>query len=159
MIITVYTVVTNDDNGINTSVYTTRSAADTAARSYLQKYWDQCEMSEPMPDSWQDAQEALSDIGGFIDSIHVDEHPTTVPDLYYVTMTWDNWPEGGSYGTIVRAHSREEAEELCRQEMAQTRVEEDDDVSEAEIRRMYDDDWHVVDCFPLDQFIYHAIRK
>lgn len=64
---------------------------------------------------------------------------------YYVSCTWDNWPEGGSYGTKVRAGSYEEALELTRQEMAATRTEED-------ARDVYGYQWQEVDCFKLDAF-------
>jgi len=71
---------------------------------------------------------------------------------FYVTLTWHDWPEGGSYGTIVEAESYAEAEQLTREEMRASYAEESD----------YDDDnylddlsrnWHVVDCFNLDDFI------
>lgn len=71
---------------------------------------------------------------------------------FYVTLTWHDWPEGGSYGTIVEAKDHEEAEKMARAEMRATYAEEGD----------YDDDdylderdhnWHLVDCFDLDQFI------
>ena len=32
---------------------------------------------------------------------------------FYVTLTWDNWPEGGSYGAVVEAKDHE-AEDLVR---------------------------------------------
>lgn len=76
---------------------------------------------------------------------------------YYVTMTWDDWPEGGSYGTVVRANSSDHAEELCREEMAQSRAESYD-AKEDESRWLYwlenyRSDWHLVDCSDLDQFL------
>ncbi len=41
---------------------------------------------------------------------------------FTVTMTWDDFPEGGSYGTTIEAESHEEAERLVRQEMAENRA-------------------------------------
>ena len=43
---------------------------------------------------------------------------------FYVSLTWDNWPEGGSYATIVEATERATAEALARREMAVSRAEE-----------------------------------
>lgn len=83
---------------------------------------------------------------------------------FYVTMTWDNFPEGGSYGTIVTAADTEEAEGLVREEMAAHREGlydadldlDDQSVVDAETDRIvetYINAWHLVDCFDLDAFI------
>lgn len=79
---------------------------------------------------------------------------------FYVTLTWHDWPEGGSYGTIVEAESYAEAEELCRAEMKATLIEEwgEDDISEDELTDR-DMNWHLVDCFDLDAFIEDKRRK
>lgn len=71
---------------------------------------------------------------------------------FYVTLTWHDWPEGGSYGTVVEAKDYQEAEDLARAEMRATLAEEGED---------YDDDylddrdmnWHLVDCFKVADFI------
>ena len=74
---------------------------------------------------------------------------------YYVTMTWEDWPEGGSYGTVVEADSPEDAEAEARQEMAETRLH-GIDADADEILSLWGDSWHVVDCYDLDEFIaYH----
>lgn len=98
---------------------------------------------------------------------------------YYVTMTWDDWPEGGSYGTVVEATSYQEAEEKCRDEMSVSRSEDSDfdpeqwkpedgeepmDPSEMEdspewYLANYGSSWHVVDCFLLDDFIARHSKK
>jgi len=70
---------------------------------------------------------------------------------YYVTMTWEDWPEGGSYGTVVEADSSEDAEAKVRREMAETRAMDDTDADE--ILSLWGDSWHVVDCYDLDEFI------
>lgn len=70
---------------------------------------------------------------------------------FNVTMTWDDWPSGGSYGTIVEAANYSEAEELCRAEMAACR--EDENRTAQDVLAEYEHDWHVVDCFPLNDFI------
>lgn len=87
---------------------------------------------------------------------------------YYVSMTWDDWPEGGSYGTVVEAESHEAAETAVRWMMAESRAEEtvdvedcvtieqEDVVFQAETNRIFSDysnSWHLVDCFDLDEFI------
>ncbi len=75
---------------------------------------------------------------------------------YYVTMTWDNFPEGGSFGTVVDAENTDDAEHLCRMEMAEARLAEYDDDSPETLYSIlsdYEDEWHVVDCFDLDEFI------
>lgn len=43
---------------------------------------------------------------------------------YYVTLTWDNWPEGGSYGEVVEAETHDEAETIVRRMMAASRAED-----------------------------------
>ncbi len=87
---------------------------------------------------------------------------------YYVTVTWDNWPEGGSYGTAVEAETPEQAEEAAKMEMAETQVENDpgpdDFYLEGDqlvtwIYEQYADSWHLVDCFDLDEFIEHHGKK
>lgn len=75
---------------------------------------------------------------------------------FYVTMTWDDWPEGGSYGTVVEAESYEDAERLTKEEMAKTRAEghDEDDLKDPEWWLENEgNNWHVVDCFELDPFI------
>jgi hypothetical protein len=74
---------------------------------------------------------------------------------YYVTMTWDDFPEGGSYGDIFEADSPEQAEQLCVQAMAEARSKGSDDPDEAPEVYIsdYASDWHLIDCFDLDEFI------
>lgn len=75
---------------------------------------------------------------------------------YYVTMTWEDWPVCGSYGTIIEAKDHEEATKLCMLEMAHC---EDgggclDGVRKKDIDLVLSQqDWHIVDCFNLDEFI------
>lgn len=76
---------------------------------------------------------------------------------YYVTMTWDNWPSGGSYGAVIEAESYEEAELLCREEMAASRA--DEDMTAEEVFDTYNGEWHVVDCWPLGGFIKRHQRS
>jgi hypothetical protein len=74
--------------------------------------------------------------------------------LFYVTMTWDNWPEGGSFGTKVLAEDHADAERLCRRDMATHRASDDDEeLDEFHYLDAYGDEWVTVDCFPLDDFI------
>ena len=69
---------------------------------------------------------------------------------FYVTMTWHDWPEGGSYGTVVEAKDHDEAHRLTLEEMATSYGEEcgTDIVHE-------DYDWFLVDCFKLSDFHNH----
>jgi hypothetical protein len=77
--------------------------------------------------------------------------------IYYVTMTWHDWPEGGSFGTVVEAQSYADAETLCRDEMASTYAADNDaddyHLSKEEVIEGYSHDWHLVDCFDLEEFI------
>lgn len=78
---------------------------------------------------------------------------------FYVTMTWHDWPEGGSYGTIVEAESYAEAEHLCHVEMAQSYAA-DIDGDPSVVLQEYSNNWHVVDCFDLDDFINrYGVKK
>lgn len=73
---------------------------------------------------------------------------------YYVSVTWEDWPEGGSFGTIVEAESYEEAKNLAFYEMAKSLADQRDwpDTVQQTID-YYTGCWHVVDCFPLDDFL------
>lgn len=73
---------------------------------------------------------------------------------FYVTMTWDNWPEGGSYGTVIAAETAEDAAYACKLEMARHRS--DESWPAEDVLKAYGNEWEVVDCFDLDEFIeYH----
>ncbi len=75
---------------------------------------------------------------------------------FYVTVTWEDWPEGGSYGDVVEARDADHAEELIRQQMIDDRMEEwgeEDDNDHREFLKSCAEDWHPVDCFDLDEFI------
>ncbi len=73
---------------------------------------------------------------------------------FYVTMTWDDWPEGGSFGTVVEAADHSEAERLCKQEMAEHRADDNNpEWNTAFYLENYADEWETVDCFDLDEFI------
>ena len=77
---------------------------------------------------------------------------------YYVTITWDDWPEGGSYRHTVEAESRDQAVAAVRQMMAESRVNpETCDTPEA-VMKAYGDEWHVVDCFDVDEFISRHVN-
>lgn len=82
---------------------------------------------------------------------------------FYVSMTWDDWPEGGSYGTVVEAADHDEAEALCRREMAQSRIADGEPGEENSTPEYwlehYGDKWHVVDCYDLDKLILEDMRE
>lgn len=77
---------------------------------------------------------------------------------FYVTLTWDDWPEGGSFGTTVMALDYEEAEALAKDEMAASRAESYQ-ITEEDALSSYGHLWHVVDCFKLDEFINMHIHR
>lgn len=77
---------------------------------------------------------------------------------YYVTLTWHDWPEGGSYGTVVEAKDHEQAEELARAEMRATYAQEGDGEYDDDYLDERNMNWHLVDCFDLDNFIEAHIR-
>lgn len=77
---------------------------------------------------------------------------------FYVTLTWHDWPEGGSYGTIVEAKDHEEAEKMSRAEMAESYSATINSTVEY-AQRAYGHNWHLVDCFNLDDFIEDKRRK
>ena len=71
---------------------------------------------------------------------------------YYCTATWHDFPEGGSFGTVVQADSYANAELACKQEMAETYaadIDEDPD----QVFDEYKHSWHMIDCFDVDDFI------
>ena len=72
---------------------------------------------------------------------------------YYVTLTWDDWPDGGSYGSIVKASGPDEAEAMVKWEMAESRAADCDDSDASDMLETYGDDWDCVDCFDLDEFV------
>jgi hypothetical protein len=75
---------------------------------------------------------------------------------HYVTLTWDNWPEGGSYGCVVSAKDRDEAELMAKMEMAESRYDEGAPEAHDTVETVYAelaDKWHVVDCYPVKDFI------
>lgn len=82
---------------------------------------------------------------------------------YYVSMTWDDWPEGGTYTTLVDAESDEEALAKVKRQMAEARIFDDEEYDEEYTRDMaideclegYGDAWHEVECLPIDDFIEH----
>ena len=71
---------------------------------------------------------------------------------WYCTFTRHDWPEGGSYGIIVEAPNSLAAEDLASVEMRQT-YSEQYDVTDLATLDDLNHEWHLVDCFDLDQFI------
>lgn len=74
---------------------------------------------------------------------------------YYVTMLWEDPPQGGSYGAIVEADSDEEAVTKVKQAMAEVRAfDMGDEMAKPEYwLEEYGSDWKVVDCWDVDKFI------
>ena len=73
---------------------------------------------------------------------------------FYVTMTWDDFPEGGSYGNIFEAVDVGAAVLRCREAMAESRIEErDGEGNVSELVKQYANIWHVIDCWDVDAFV------
>lgn len=78
--------------------------------------------------------------------------------LFYVTMTWDDFPEGGSYGDMVMAADSEEAEAMIRRDMAMLRVVDDVDPEDLDqevesFMASMRNEWNVIDAFPIGDHI------
>lgn len=173
MKLTIFNLVTDTDDGTNTWSYGSRAEAEQAYVDIINSYVDQYEI--PPADNFDEAKEAYEQIydEGCIDTICFEQTEVEFgpkapkPGLkrFYVTCNWHDFPEGGTYGTVVWASSHENAEFLTHQEMA-TSYAEGCDVDDfyfydcqnfdEMVERMYGAhhfEWHVVDCFPLDDFI------
>lgn len=76
---------------------------------------------------------------------------------FYVTKTWHDFPDGGSYGAVVEADSFTEAERRLMLEMAKERTSEfavdEEEGSVAYWMEAYSGEWHTVDCFVIQSFI------
>lgn len=84
------------------------------------------------------------------------EGDSTIMTRFYVTKAWHDWPEGGSYGTIVETtEPGDDPEAMCAAEMAASQANDDDDpeCDEAYYLAEYGDSWTTIDCFDLDNFI------
>jgi hypothetical protein len=77
---------------------------------------------------------------------------------YYVTATWHDFPEGGSFGTIVQAENYAAAEHACMLEMAQSYASEIDE-DPTLVFDGYSDSWTIIDCFDVDEFIEDKRQK
>lgn len=93
---------------------------------------------------------------------------------YYVTLTWDDWPEGGSYGTVVpvpmdppegaglaewqEGDWSRYATAMAKQKMAESRATEDPDHDADYYLKTYSDQWHIVDCVPVTDMIVSLAR-
>lgn len=71
---------------------------------------------------------------------------------YYCTAVWHDFPEGGSFGTIVQAENYAAAEHACMIEMAESYAAEIDEDPQL-VFQGYSDSWTIIDCFDLDEFI------
>jgi hypothetical protein len=76
----IWTITTNDDDGIHTTVAYSEAAADVAERAYLiSKWWGDI---AALPADMEGARDAVYGQSGMLDSIHVDEHTITDhPDI------------------------------------------------------------------------------
>lgn len=65
-------------------------------------------------------------------------------NIFSLVLTWDNFPEGGSYATVLEAEDSNQAEELAHLEMAKMR--EDDHATADDLLEWYASEWEVVEC-------------
>jgi len=74
---------------------------------------------------------------------------------YYVTMTWDDWPKGGSCGDLIEAEDHRRAKDMCLNMMADSLADSDDDADHDAKYYLdkYSGNWNVVDCFDFDAFV------
>lgn len=154
--IKVWNLVSDTDYGTNTTTYVTRVEA---AEAFIETINDWADGGSAVTYSGaQDLYQDLIDNQGCVDSIGIHEQTlefAVSPPWYkglkrfYVTMTWDNFPEGGSYGAVVWATDHGDAEQQIRLEMVDSREDLDEPHP----------DWEVVDCFELDEFIERRIHS
>lgn len=67
---------------------------------------------------------------------------------YYVCRAWHDFPEGGTYATLVMAASDDEAGRACLEEMAVNYIDPDEGPTVEDWCDEWMDDCHVIDCFP-----------
>ena len=81
---------------------------------------------------------------------------------YYVTKTWENFPEGGSCGEIVWACSYQTAEEVMIEIMIDNRSSEwfeegmspeEEKASREAYKEANASDWHTIDCTPVREMV------
>lgn len=72
---------------------------------------------------------------------------------FYVTMTWEEWPDQGAYTAIVDATDSEDATRTVMHMMAANRGRHDEVLDEDLDAVLEHEDWHVAVCFNIDEFI------
>lgn len=167
MKLTVYNLTVN---GTDTLTFTSREKAETDYIDLINTHLEDCEI--PLADTFEEARAKYDRIcdKSCINSISINEQiielgpKPPAPGLirFYVTITWDNFPESGSYGDVVWAKDHRDAEEKVKQNMASVRCEGYNPADYGcstegqmlrQFHRAHEHDWQVIDCFPLDEFI------
>ena len=96
----IWTITTNDDNGVLTDVCVTEQAADKLATDWVESYryrYPEVDFKRP----WREVFEDLCEQTGFIDSISVTEHtvfpsfPTEPIEQAYVKAAQDHFARDG----------------------------------------------------------------
>ena len=173
MEIKIWNLVADTDNGTDVWSYTNPALAEKDFVDLINEYLP--DYGIPPADTYEEARDSYDLIidRGCIDTIYVQETkvsfgPTPpAPDLvrFYVTMAWENFPEGGSYGDVVWARDHGEAEDLVRKNMAYVRCEgvrpedyhfydcETFEQLHAQFLQAHQHQWEVIDCWRLDDFI------
>jgi hypothetical protein len=170
--ITVHNLVTDTDAGTNTGSYSTQQEAERAYIELINSYL-RPDMDLTPAETYEEARwiyDELSHKYGCIDSIGIvaetvefgPKPPAEGLIRFYVVKAWDNFPEGGTCGEIVWAKDCAGAEMQMLHIMADRRIAaystEHDPASdhEDEIQatiRDYQQEWHTIDCWPVDGFI------
>lgn len=79
---------------------------------------------------------------------------------YFVLAAWHDWPEGGTFGTIVEANGYSSAERKCHREMALAEIDSvsaDERMTWAEAYSNQDE-WTILECWPVRDFIARHIE-
>lgn len=85
--------------------------------------------------------------------------------IWYVSLTWHDWPDGGRYVTEVEAIDEGAAEAKAREEMglalAKERGAGPEDMTDT-LNAIWENeqtDWYLVDVFCIDEFIKQHMTK
>ena len=76
-----WTLTTNDADGVNTRIFVTKEGADAAFGETVERFWREfIGADEPCPEDREDALSQLVDMVGFMDGVRLDEHELAIAD-------------------------------------------------------------------------------
>lgn len=76
----IWTITTDDDNGTQTAIHTTRGAAEAQAREIVAAWYERhvaADGEERDHEDWQESYDILRDTVGFMNSLTLEEHDIT----------------------------------------------------------------------------------